>query len=183
MAFEYFQLGWSWDDEYSRRNFAHQLEQSSIASFTKIKRSEWFRVLMGMIVSLLPVILISKNCITAVFAFHKALSTGTHRQLLGIQWLNVKELVKECSKQIDSLNFSSRSDYHRLLKKFKDSTWRSAFGPSHTFSQSWVSISQVSSPICSQLCCIQVLNVIFIYILKSPSVSLHLSVDITNITC
>lgn len=32
------------------------------------------------------------------------------------QQLNVNELVKECSNQINSLNFSSGSHYHRLLK-------------------------------------------------------------------
>ena len=44
-----------------------------------------------------------------------------HRKYLTqlTQWLNVKELVKECPKQINSLNFSSRSDYHRLLKNSK----------------------------------------------------------------
>lgn len=35
------------------------------------------------------------------------------------QQLNVNELVKECSNQINSLNFSSGSHYHRLFKNSK----------------------------------------------------------------
>lgn len=44
-----------------------------------------------------------------------------HRKYLTqlTQWLNVKESVKECSKQINSLNFSSRSGYCCLLKNSK----------------------------------------------------------------
>jgi len=47
------------------------------------------------------------------------LPTGTHAQLRGIQQLNVNELVKECSNQINSLNFSSGSHYHCLFKNSK----------------------------------------------------------------
>lgn len=50
---------------------------------------------MGMIVLMLPVILISPNCITTVFGFHSSNSpTATHAQLLGILLLDVKELER-----------------------------------------------------------------------------------------
>lgn len=50
---------------------------------------------MGMIVLMLPVILISPNCITIVFAFHSSnCLTATHAQLLGILLLDVKELER-----------------------------------------------------------------------------------------
>lgn len=57
-----FQLGWDWDDEWSRRNSAHQLQQCSTASFTEAQSPEQLRVLMGMIVLTLPTGWLLREC-------------------------------------------------------------------------------------------------------------------------